>query len=252
MKFLRKLRYKSLKNSKLSKYLGYAIGEILLVVIGIFIAIQVNEIYEQKKQDTEGDKILRSLLTEFKLNQSQLEGLISDYIWVYDSADYLIGNYGEQLNEIPRRTLDSLMGGILYVPEYYPSESVYNLAISTGKYDLIKNDSLKIAISNTIGLLPLYKMTSRRVEDVTFNRLHKIIDDEGYLMKDILGGRLTSFGKYREKTPKHDYSSIFENIEFENTLELRRICTADILAVSRMIKESQDNAIIKIEKELNK
>ena len=232
--------------------MGYAIGEILLVVIGIFIAIQINERYEQKKQNDEGQEILKSLLTEFKQNQDQLEGLIADYEWVYNSADYLIENYGPELKSIPRKELDSLMGGILYVPEYYPSESVYNLAISTGKFDLIKNDSLKIMIANTIGLLPLYNMTSRRVEDVTFNRLHKIIDNEGYLMKDILGGRLTSFGKYREDYPKYDYSGIFENIEFENSLELRRICSSDILAVSKMIKNSQDNTIDEIERELAK
>ena len=42
IKFFRKIRKKMLTDNKLSKYLIYAIGEIILVVIGILIALQVN------------------------------------------------------------------------------------------------------------------------------------------------------------------------------------------------------------------
>tara|TARA_R110000744_G_scaffold97420_1_gene188243 strand:+ start:1859 stop:2056 length:198 start_codon:yes stop_codon:yes gene_type:complete len=49
IKFFRKIRQKMLTENKFSKYLLYAIGEIVLVVIGILIALQVNNLNEVEK-----------------------------------------------------------------------------------------------------------------------------------------------------------------------------------------------------------
>ena len=49
LKFFRKIRQRLLKESRFSKYLLYAIGEIVLVVIGILIALQINNWNEHKK-----------------------------------------------------------------------------------------------------------------------------------------------------------------------------------------------------------
>lgn len=59
IKFFRTIRQKMLAESKFSKYLIYAMGEIILVVIGIFLAIQLNNLNENRK---EGDKELSFLL----------------------------------------------------------------------------------------------------------------------------------------------------------------------------------------------
>ncbi|MEO9887119.1 MAG: DUF6090 family protein [Balneola sp.] len=48
LKFFRKIRQKLLSENKFSKYLIYAIGEIILVVIGILIALQINNWNEQR------------------------------------------------------------------------------------------------------------------------------------------------------------------------------------------------------------
>jgi hypothetical protein len=49
IKFFRKIRQNSLSEGKTGKYLKYAIGEIILVVIGILIALQLNNLNENKK-----------------------------------------------------------------------------------------------------------------------------------------------------------------------------------------------------------
>ncbi|MEP2568500.1 MAG: DUF6090 family protein [Balneola sp.] len=64
LKFFRKIRQKLLSESKFSKYLLYAIGEIILVVIGILIALQINNWNEHKKV-REKEVIL---LSEMKAN----------------------------------------------------------------------------------------------------------------------------------------------------------------------------------------
>jgi hypothetical protein len=59
LKFFRKIRQKMLTEYKFSKYVLYGVGEIILVVIGILIAIQLNNINENRK---ERDKELTFLL----------------------------------------------------------------------------------------------------------------------------------------------------------------------------------------------
>ena len=49
IKFFRKIRQKLLSENKLSKYLIYAVGEILLVVIGILIALYINNLNTEKQ-----------------------------------------------------------------------------------------------------------------------------------------------------------------------------------------------------------
>ena len=49
IKFFRKIRQNMIKENKVSKYLLYAIGEIILVVIGILIALSINNWNEQMK-----------------------------------------------------------------------------------------------------------------------------------------------------------------------------------------------------------
>ena len=50
IKFFRKIRYDLMEKNKTGKYLKYAIGEIILVVIGILIALQINNWNEDRKR----------------------------------------------------------------------------------------------------------------------------------------------------------------------------------------------------------
>ena len=62
MKIFRKIRFQLLEKGKTSQYLKYAIGEILLVVIGILIALQINNWNEATKEQ----RILKDYLVKIK------------------------------------------------------------------------------------------------------------------------------------------------------------------------------------------
>ncbi len=64
--FFRKIRQKLLQQNRVTRYLVYAIGEIFLVVIGILIALQVNNWNENRKQEIEKKKLTASLAEEIK------------------------------------------------------------------------------------------------------------------------------------------------------------------------------------------
>ena len=72
MKFFRTTRQTSLTENKFAKYLIYAIGEIILVVIGILIALQVNNFNENRQIE----ELEISLLKEMKDNlRSDIEDI---------------------------------------------------------------------------------------------------------------------------------------------------------------------------------
>ena len=83
-KFFRRIRQKLIVDSRFSKYLVYAIGEIVLVVIGILIALQINS-WHQGNQRLAQEKIL--------LGQLRLE-LLEIYEDVY--ADHHELRLGER------------------------------------------------------------------------------------------------------------------------------------------------------------
>ena len=77
IKFFRKIRQRLLSENKFSKYLIYAIGEIILVVIGILIALQINNWNENKKLKTEEIKFLKnfkqSLIADKEFNSFRFD-----------------------------------------------------------------------------------------------------------------------------------------------------------------------------------
>ena len=72
IKFFRHIRKSLIEKNQMGKYFKYAIGEILLVVVGILIALQINNWNENKKDIEKEQQILLSLREEFKQNIKEL------------------------------------------------------------------------------------------------------------------------------------------------------------------------------------
>jgi hypothetical protein len=72
IKFFRQIRENLLMENKIGKYLKYAIGEIVLVVIGILIAVQINNWNQEKLEVKKEYEIMSNLAEDFKINLSNL------------------------------------------------------------------------------------------------------------------------------------------------------------------------------------
>lgn len=79
IKFFRKTRQNMIKKNKVIKYLLYAFGEILLVIIGILIALNLNQRNEQIKVETKIDAIFEDVLQELAENIDNTNNLIKFY-----------------------------------------------------------------------------------------------------------------------------------------------------------------------------
>ena len=79
IKFFRKIRQNMIKENRVSKYMLYAIGEIILVVIGILIAIQINNKNEENKIEDEMNGIYQSIVDELEADIQTLDKILPDY-----------------------------------------------------------------------------------------------------------------------------------------------------------------------------
>jgi hypothetical protein len=76
IKFFRKIRQKLLAENRITKYLFYAIGEIVLVVIGILVALQINNWNEGKKEAEVEKQYMISLLSDLGKDRNNLKNTI--------------------------------------------------------------------------------------------------------------------------------------------------------------------------------
>jgi hypothetical protein len=214
--FLRKIRKSLIKTGSAQKYLLYAIGEIALVVIGILIALQINNWNEDKK-----DRRL-----EIATLHELLESLDSDLTAIsLDSTDRMmdvqvISNLLKHIeNQKPNH--DSLHS-LLYYPfrGTYPKvdDTGFNLLSSRG-IDLISNAELrKIIIKH-------YSHKNHVLEQIAYQANVQLEDFRKIYMTKVgkkLGEYFIGFtGRQYTKSYPLDYESLLEDTQFHNQLRWR-------------------------------
>lgn len=144
IKFFRKIRQALLTENKFSKYLLYAVGEIVLVVIGILIALQLNTWKDENQAKKEELKILKSVYNEMTENLIQFDQI---YFMHQKKQNSLKAILFSNLNKYSLSQFDSLGNNYLNSATYNPSFSIYNTLVSSGKIELVTKDSLKYKIS---------------------------------------------------------------------------------------------------------
>lgn len=92
IKFFRKIRQNLLIENKTGKYFKYAIGEIVLVVIGILIALQLNNWNEIRKSRLEGLALLENLIVDLESDLAYFESLKQEYNGWLDQIDQVLDN----------------------------------------------------------------------------------------------------------------------------------------------------------------
>ncbi|WP_456439718.1 DUF6090 family protein [Psychroserpens sp.] len=147
MKIFRQLRQNLILKNQTGKYFKYTIGEILLVVIGILIALQINSWKEEKNYRIVEQSILTNLKEDFIKNQQEIEVLIFANKKYYRNLNRFIEILKSSAKETTIQIPDTLAMAAIAAPTYIPTTSTIDVIVSTGNIDLIKNEILKTAIS---------------------------------------------------------------------------------------------------------
>ena len=144
IKFFRKIRQKMLTENNFTKYVLYAVGEIVLVVIGILIALSINNWNEKQKDLAKEQLILKQLESEYQKNLVQLNEKILMRNEALEDCNAIL-----KLIDDP----DKLKEEVLYMslaqigrdPTFNP---IKNDIVGSEKLRLIQNDTLVRFLSN--------------------------------------------------------------------------------------------------------
>ena len=183
------------------KYLRYAIGEIVLVVVGILIALQINTWNEERKESVQENQLLKELSLNLQSNIEEFNKNINFQNSSIQGIDILLGHL--ESDKPYHDSLSFYFRGLIYLEQIVVSRSAYETLKSVGLKN-IRSDSLRREI------IDLFEMTYPNIVN---------------LIRDVAmqryGAKQTNIDKYfrtnRElEAVPIDYEALKQNQEFIN------------------------------------
>ncbi|TMM58047.1 hypothetical protein FEE95_01065 [Maribacter algarum] len=218
IKFFRKIRQKMLTENKFSKYLIYAIGEIILVVIGILIALSINNWNENSNQDKLELEALKNLREDFNFNLSELIRIDSVNTKNIKSCVQILNHTGKRYTE--EFILEKHLNAAAASPDYSAKNGFLNDLISSGNLGLIKNSVLRNLLSSWLTELSELTLREEASQKTDFELIDFIIKNGSYLDVDEIVGFNNNLNL---KLPKSgfeiDNNQMLKMPEFENRIE---------------------------------
>jgi hypothetical protein len=147
IKFFRKIRQNQIMKNKTGKYFKYAIGEIVLVVMGILIALSINNWNLNRINSNLEQQYFVRLLEDLKEEKAIMQATTNYSVEVHSHAEkaMLIFEDPEKHNEDSVESLiDLYQASQLQTPA--SAKSTYQELIASSQINLIKNDSLKTSL----------------------------------------------------------------------------------------------------------
>ncbi|MEJ1224133.1 DUF6090 family protein [Sediminicola sp. 1XM1-17] len=207
IKFFRKIRQNLLSEGKTGKYLKYAIGEIILVVIGILIALQLNNLNENKKNDVFEKEILSQIQENLKSDKLVLKQIELNFMKAIASSNKILNAQESQ------KTKDSIkiwLGAIIQFDRFQPLTNAYEVLKSNG-LDRISNKQLRFLLGK------YYDDESLRIIKST-NDIEIAFNDH---WTPILFQETVEF-EFKKSVELKDYSVLLKSSKERNILKLSR------------------------------
>jgi hypothetical protein len=149
LRFFRQIRHRLLVKNNIGRYLFYAIGEILLVVIGILIALQLDQWNEEAKEREKEAYYLNSIQASISLSQGELKRVIEDADQISSAADTLFLLLSHQRNDILNGVfLDSLLFTASDYSQVSLNDGGIREVLNTGSLNIIRNDTIRLILAS--------------------------------------------------------------------------------------------------------
>lgn len=172
-KFFNKIRQSLLSEGKTGKYLKYAIGEIILVVIGILIALQINNWNIEQQTHEKEQAYLKEIRTNLQQDSLRLETVLIFNDKKQKIVDEMLQIFVDTLtNEERFRIFNKNANDFTYYEVFDPVRIAFNNMLSAESIGLIANNELRKALSQYYNFDYLYGVQNRIA---VINR--RVVDD---------------------------------------------------------------------------
>ena len=241
IKFFRRIRQQVLSANRFSKYLLYAIGEIILVVIGILIALQINNWNEISKNKSTEKEYLTELLEDFEINLQKSNSNISS---IESNLPRLMGLLKQSALEEPTISVDSLNKDcalLSTMPAYISTDRTYNNLIGSGDFKLISNPALKSNIADYYKNVDLINLVQATHEMDLVNTFQPYIID--YLDYQAVPWLMVDDYPLPPPVEENRIMDVLQDQKFRNIITLKVHILADLLDLNRSIKEINEEVV---------
>ncbi len=143
IKLFRNIRQNLLREGKTFKYLKYGIGEIVLVVIGILIALSINNWNEDRIDKNREKEIVKIIYDELEENLNYIETRRNELDSKIPQAADLLKLTGSNANPIPQDSLGKYTKNLFFMASYTPYTVNLNRIINSEEFNLIRYDTLR-------------------------------------------------------------------------------------------------------------
>ncbi len=237
--------------NKTGKYFKYAIGEIILVVIGILIALQINNWNENRKSNIQEQNALINIHRDFLKNKAILEEVKNDTQLIMESGIYILNHTGSKEKPDTENKFNTWLNELYNSTPYYPQNGFLDDLLSSGKLSIFKNAELRNLLSSwkpEVEILEEGFITVDRNED--FLNMY-ILEHGSWLNADQVdeNARNITFPLSGFKTDNRD---MLKALQFENLVENLVIAADSYYTVQKKAEKLLDNIITLLETEIKK
>lgn len=257
IKIFRHIRKSLIQENKMGKYFKYAIGEILLVVIGILLALQINTWNQQRIEDRTEVELLTALKDEFQNNLKYLEESIN--INAKSTQACLDLTHIIRTDSLAQKSeqVDALL---IAIGNFYSFDAITGVSseiVNSGKLSILKNGAIREQLGNWLTLIIDCE------EDILFRSDNYSMNLMPFLMErfPLANGELTKklpldksnyLTTYKEKSPFKFNLPKEDLMEFENQVWHHKH-NQDYVVINELnLKDFILSTITMLEKELEK
>jgi hypothetical protein len=202
--------------NKTSKYFKYALGEILLVMIGILLALQINSWNQKRLDRIEEKNILSNLHDEFLENKRLSTNNIASIRGAMKANIEIMNLMGSSDDELQKHNLDSLFYSSLPAAQFTSSsQSILNIT-QGGRMNIIKDKNIIKLLYQWQAQLEAVNIRERALDDWSYDQILPIMSKYISLKEMDMNGNYEWSGKSKLKK---SYNPLFQSLEYENLLD---------------------------------
>ena len=251
IKFFRRIRQNLLNEGKTTRYFKYAIGEIILVVIGILIALQINNWNELRKADVEEQRALHNIHRDFIKNKDILVEVKTNSLLIINSGIQILNHTGTKSKPESENILNELLNKLYNSSPYYPQNGFLDDLLSSGKLGIFKNVELRNLLSSWKPEVEILEEMFHSL-DTSEDILNTYILEHGsWLNADQVTeeARIVKFPKSGFKVDNRD---LLNALLFENLVENLVIAADNYYSTQQKTEKLLDKIIELLESEIEK
>lgn len=243
--FLRKIRHSLIKGEGMKKYVLYAIGEIILVVVGILLALQIDDWNENRKARQSEQIYLLKIKGDLLNQQENIQAMIRLDSTIAVRLDGLLGDFSRD----QRFLKDSIRGNLtfLIMTTFLNNiNTTFDEMKSTGRLTLIQNDTFRSQ------LIELYQKISRFVDSNMNNNTNVFYKT---LFPSVLESTVIEI--QNQSYPQRLFDEAFKKISMSeselkliNAMNIRKVMLNGDLRTLRSLQTDISGLLVTLQQEL--